>query len=126
MSKELRALIVEDEAIIALSLRRTLAEAGFEVCGTVAKGEDAVRVAEETQPAVVVMDILLAGALDGIEAARRIMQKTDVPIVFTTGYQDSEIRDRAMELHPVGFLKKPIDNRALLALLERVRLGTTP
>lgn len=108
MSERKRILIVEDEAVNALALQIMLKSAGFDVIGSVAKGEKAVDEAIEKKPDLVLMDIRLAGEIDGIEAARRIKDLSDIPIIFMTGYAERIIENRANELNPVGFLTKPI------------------
>jgi 1,2-diacylglycerol 3-beta-glucosyltransferase len=114
------ALIVEDEAIIVLSLRRQLLEAGFEICAAVATGEDAVEAVRESQPTVVLMDILLAGEMDGLQAAREIRSISNAAIVFTTGYQDPKIRAEALALSPLGYLNKPVTRQSLEAVLSQL------
>lgn len=107
MSKKGQILIVEDEAITAMLLQRQLSQMGYGKPIIVATGEEAVRVAAQSKPAVVLMDINLAGEIDGIEAASRIGKEYDVPIAFVTGYADSDIRRRAEALSPVAYLLKP-------------------
>jgi CheY-like chemotaxis protein len=108
MSERKQILIVEDEAVNALALQIMLKSAGFDVVGSVAKGEKAVEEAIEKKPDLVLMDIRLAGEIDGIEAARKIQEIIDIPIIFMTGYAERIIENRANALHPVGFLTKPI------------------
>lgn len=108
MKKITRILIVEDEAVNALALRIMLTGAGFEITGTVAKGEKAVEEAIQKVPDLILMDIRLAGQIDGIEAVRRIKEVIDIPVIFMTGYAEPAIESRAKELNPLGFLTKPI------------------
>ncbi|MBN2511089.1 MAG: response regulator [Spirochaetales bacterium] len=101
-------MIVEDEVFIAMSLEIQLKTAGYHVCGRTATGEDAVRAAEELSPDVILMDIRLAGQIDGIEAARKILERAQPVLIFMTGYQGPEVKNAAMALNPRGFLIKPV------------------
>src|SRR5262245_36905183 len=83
-----RALIVEDETMIALKLEADLRELGFDTCDLAADGQQALMCAENHRPDVVLMDVNLKGGREGIEVARRLRQVCDVPIVFVTGYTD--------------------------------------
>jgi len=115
MMGEPSILLVEDEAIIALDLRRKLQSAGYRVIGTAATGEDAAALAERGHPDVVLMDNHLAGPIDGIEAALRIRAHSDVPIIFMTGYlQDDAFRERVRPVRPIACLDKPIVLEELL------------
>ncbi len=107
--KKLKILIVEDESLIALALRMSLIEAGYEVCEMVASGEQAIESARKEDPDVVLMDTRLTGDMDGIEAARQISAFSSALIIFTTGYQDSNLRGQAMALDPAAYLIKPVE-----------------
>ena len=85
-----RALIVEDETLVAWHLESVLQELGFEVCEVVSTGRAAVAEALATEPGIIFMDINLAGEIDGVEAAGQILEKSAVPIVFVTAYSDDE------------------------------------
>lgn len=113
----IRFLLVEDEVIIARSLALELEEFGFSVCGRVARGEDAIIAAARERPDVVLMDIRLAGDLDGVDTARRILSETSTSIIFMTGYSDSEVIDRAKGLNPLGFIFKPVRIEKIMAIL---------
>lgn len=114
-------LLVEDEAIIAMVLRRKLQGAGYRVIGTVATGEEAVALALRDHPDVILMDNYLAGPIDGIEAALRIRAQSDVPIIFMTGYlQDDAFRERVRPVRPVACLDKPVDLEELLRAVAAV------
>jgi DNA-binding NarL/FixJ family response regulator len=104
-----RVLIIEDEFLIALDLQQKLHRSCFEVCGTAAEGEEAVEIARTTDPDAILMDINLMGPIDGIEAARQIGEFSSAIIIFTTGYQDPGLRERAMALKPAAYLIKPIN-----------------
>ena len=105
----LKFLIVEDEAIIAMQLQMNLRKAGYLVSSIVGRGKDAIAHAHSENPDVILMDIGLAGEMDGIEAARQISVFSPAAIVFTTGYLDLYQKGRAMALHPAAYLIKPVE-----------------
>jgi len=113
-----RILVVEDEGIIALELEHHLRDLGYEVVGTVATGAAAVAKAASLAPDVVLMDISLRGAMDGVEAARQIRAARDVPVVFLSAYADRATVDRAAVVSPFGVVTKPYDPAQLAASLE--------
>lgn len=113
-------IVVEDEAITAMLMRTTLSTLGFTVLDTFATGEDAVRAVLDQKPDVVLMDINLAGEMDGIEAAHQISRDTSNSsrIIFVTGYSDSHNYDRARALEPAGYLVKPVEFTELTRLIR--------
>ncbi len=113
-----RILVVEDEALISEDLRSRLARFGYEVAGTAATGEDALRLAETTKPDLVMMDIVLKGPMDGIETAGHIRNRFGTPIIFLTAWADTDILARAKTVMPYGYLVKPIEDRELKATVE--------
>ncbi|MGC9521928.1 MAG: response regulator [Anaerolineae bacterium] len=119
-----KILIVEDEAMVAIVMRWTLERLGYEVCGTVATGDEAVQSAHDDQPDLILMDVHLPGAMNGIEAAKTIATARDVPFIFFTGYSDTEVAKLAAPLEPAACLMKPVANDTLAdavaqALLQR-------
>ena len=104
---ENRILIVEEQAIVAFDIQSQLEALGYEVVGTASSGVDAVRLAESLRPDLVLMDVRLDGPMDGVEAARRIRQICNAPIVFLTAYSDAATLDRAKLVEPYGYLVKP-------------------
>ncbi|MBW1723014.1 MAG: response regulator [Deltaproteobacteria bacterium] len=104
-----KIMIVEDEAITAVSIRRVLMIQGYEVCELAATGEQAIERVEKERPDLVLMDILLAGSMDGIEAAREIQRRLDIPVVFLTGYHDEDLLEKTRHLKSVSFLLKPFN-----------------
>jgi len=120
MADELRILMVEDEVLTAMMMEAGLRKTGFPVAHRVVSGEAAVSLATEEVFHVVLMDIRLAGQMDGIEAAHQIQQIRKTPIIFMTGYQDEETRLRAQELSPLAYLVKPVDGIQLAALLREL------
>ncbi len=117
MSDE-RILVVEDDAIIAVHLKKLLMNLGYDVLGTVASGEEAIQKVNETPPDLVLMDIYLAGELNGIEAATQIRDKFNIPVVYLTAHSNDELFQEAKITEPYGYLIKPVQNRDLQAAVE--------
>ncbi len=117
MKKYSKILLVEDETLIAISLGMQLETAGYTICGQIGAGENAINAVREHEPDLIIMDINLAGSIDGIEAAKAIRQTHSTPIIFMTGYLDSELDRRALELNPLGLLRKPLRFHDLEALI---------
>jgi CheY-like chemotaxis protein len=113
-----KVLIVEDEAIPAEALKRQLEELGYHVVGVQATGVDAVRAAEELDPDVVVMDIMLRGEMDGIEAARQIRKKQRIPVVYVTGFTSTRAFKLIKRLYPSHYLTKPFSVKDLQNVIE--------
>jgi PAS domain S-box-containing protein len=113
-----RILIVEDETIVAMDIERGLRACGYEVVGTVGTGEEAVRLADQFRPDIVLMDIRLRGEMDGIEAGRHIRSRYQLPIVFLTAYADDATVQRAKEADPFGYLLKPFEDQELHTAIE--------
>lgn len=114
-----RVLIVEDESIIALATKANLKRMGCDVVATVATGQQAVDYVLRKQPDVVLMDIMLEGTMDGIEAASRIREKKpDLPIIYCTAYTDAGTRVLAARTNPKAFMGKPLDYEALKDLID--------
>lgn len=112
-----RLVIAEDQALIRLDLERLLDEAGFDVCGSARDGQEAVELALEHRPDIVVLDVKMP-RLDGVEAARRILAEGFVPIVMLTAYGYGELISRAADAGVVGFVVKPFKESALVAALR--------
>ena len=113
-----RILVVEDENIVALDLEKRLEKLGYDCVGIVATGESAVEKADELNPDLVLMDILLRGAKDGVEAGQEIRERFDIPIIFLTAYCDTATIERAKVSEPVGYILKPFEERALKTAIE--------
>ncbi len=116
----MRVLIAEDETIIRLDLRGLLEGAGFEVCAEARDGEEAVELARSQQPDLAVLDVKMP-RLDGIEAARRILDERPIPIVMVTAYAERELVSRAVEAGVFGYLVKPFRETDLLPAIETAR-----
>jgi PAS domain S-box-containing protein len=110
---EARILVVEDEAVVATHISSILSALGYEVCAVVSAGEDAVRLADELNPDLVVMDVVLAGEMDGITAAKSIQSRHQIPVVFLTAFSDEDVLGRAAAAEPFGYLIKPFRERDL-------------
>ena len=91
---------------------------GYTVTGVASSGEDAISKAESTFPDVVLMDIMLKGDMDGVEAAREIRERFDVPVVYLTAYSDNNILERAKRTEPFGYIIKPFDEKDLYSSIE--------
>jgi len=113
-----KILLVEDEYILALDLERQLTELGYKVIGFVASGEEAVALAHEHKPDLILMDIKIKGEIDGIEAARQIQERDAIPVIYITAYSDRLFLDRAKITEPFGYLVKPVNRRELSANIE--------
>ncbi|AKB78711.1 response regulator receiver [Methanosarcina horonobensis HB-1 = JCM 15518] len=113
-----RILIVEDEHIVAMGIKRMLKGLGYTVTGVASSGEDAISKAESTFPDLVLMDIMLKGELDGVEAAKEIKERFDVPVVYLTAYSDSNILERVKKTGPFGYIVKPFDEKDLHSNIE--------
>ncbi|WP_196297002.1 response regulator [Methanosarcina barkeri] len=113
-----RILVVEDEHIVAMGIKKMLKNLGYTVTGVASSGKDAISKAESTFPDVVLMDIMLKGDMDGVEAAKEIREKFDVPVVYLTAYSDSKILERAKKTEPFGYIVKPFDEKDLHSSIE--------
>lgn len=102
-----KILITEDEGIVALDLQSTLEGMGYSVVAVASSGEEAIEKAEKTQPDLVLMDIMLAGDMDGVTAAEQIHDQLHIPVIFLTAYADDHILERAKRAEPYGYIIKP-------------------
>ena len=107
MTEKARILIVEDERNIGIYIKESLKSFGIHAIQTAVSGEEAIHKAREMNPDVVLMDIVLKGKMDGIEAAALIKDQLGVPIIYITAYSDDERVKRAKATKPVGYLLKP-------------------
>ncbi len=112
-----RILVVEDERIVAMDLEDTLAELGYQVVAVVPSGEQALELAQSEAPDLVLMDIVLEGALNGVDTASR-MRELDLPVVYLTAYADESTVERAKLTEPFGYLVKPFEVRELRTTIE--------
>ncbi len=115
-----KVLIVEDEIINAMALAEAIPDWGCQVADMVTSGEDAIRAAETGRPDIVLMDINLHGPVNGLDAAREIIGRLGIPVIFMTGYDDAQTIREARDLKPLAFLVKPLDAGALGAYLKKL------
>lgn len=106
-AEPIRVLVVEDEYVVAAQIEAALADAGFEVVGIAATGEEAIAIAAEEKPAIAVVDIRLAGVIDGVEAAVALYKDHGIRSIFATAHYDNATRTRAEAASPLGWLPKP-------------------
>jgi PAS domain S-box-containing protein len=111
-------LIVEDSFIVAFHLRKTLESEGYTVVGAETSGEGALALLEKQKPDLVLMDIMLTGRLDGIETARTIKSKYNLPVIYITALTDKETVQRAKITEPYGYLTKPFEDREVFTVIE--------
>ena len=119
-STPMRILIAEDETIIRLDLRELLERSGFEVVAEARDGEEAVALARSESPDLALLDVKMP-KLDGIDAARRILDERPIPIVMVTAYGEQELVERAVEAGVFGYLVKPFRESDLLPAVETAR-----
>jgi len=117
-SYEPRALIVEDETLIAEELKERLERFGFLVIAAVDTAEEGIEIATTERPDLVLMDIRLRGEKDGVQAAAEIRRRVDVPVVYLTAYSDRVTLDRAKHTEPYGYVLKPFHERELQVTIE--------
>src|SRR5882724_7296916 len=110
-------LVVEDETIIAMDIQSRLRHLGFDA-EIAATGEEAVSKALDEPPDLILMDIVLPGTIDGIEAAEEIRKRFDIPVIYLTAYSDARTLERAKLTGPYGYLLKPLKDRDLHATIE--------
>lgn len=113
-----RILIVEDEKIIAIDLQRRLERFGYSVVGMASEGNEAVALALELEPDIILMDIMLAGDVDGVAAAKAINDVKDIPFIFLTAYTDEKTLERAKTVQPYGYILKPFKERELYTTID--------
>lgn len=113
-----RALVVEDEKLVALHIAGLLRRRGFEVLTPVAHAEEAITAARDLHPDLVLMDINLPGGVDGIEAAGRIREGNEAAVVFLTAYSDPVTLERALTTSPAGYVVKPFTEQGLVCAVE--------
>ena len=113
-----KILVVEDERLVALSMQRKLESMGYSVPNTVATGEEAIQQSSQLKPDLILMDIMLAGHLDGIAAANAIRQRFNIPIIYLTAYSDDDTLQRARVTEPFGYLLKPFEGKELQTAIE--------
>lgn len=115
---EAQILIVEDDRVIVRIAEWRLNKLGYTVCGKVETGTEALNLVINRQPDLVLMDINLKGDMDGIETAKQIKKDFNIPVIFVTSHSDGETLNRAREIHPDGFIRKPFNDDDLRVAIE--------
>jgi two-component system cell cycle sensor histidine kinase/response regulator CckA len=116
--RKLAILLVEDERIIAMDIQLTLNELGYDAYGIASSADEAISIASSRCPDLVLLDIRIAGNLDGIETARLLKTRFRVPVVFLTAHADAAIIERAKSAEPFGYLLKPVKPGELHSAIE--------
>lgn len=113
-----RVMIVEDDALVALGIRLTLEELGYQVVGIAASETEAVDLARSSTPDLTLMDIRLKGPVDGIDTARRLRAELNLRSVYLSAYTDENTMSRVSATYPLGFVQKPYSASQLKTALE--------
>jgi CheY-like chemotaxis protein len=116
--KKTRILLVEDVANVATVLKARLETFDYEICDIANTGQKAIDLAIHHQPNLILMDIMLEGDMNGIEAAEIISKNLDVPIIYLSCLNDQKVFDRAIETNPYGYILKPYDSSELRFSIE--------
>lgn len=111
-------LVVEDEGVVAMSIQNMLDRLGYGVSGVASSGNEAIKIADEKKPDLVLIDIMLNGDMDGIKVAKKIHNHFNIPVIFLTAYADEETLQRAKITEPFGYILKPFDERELRSNIE--------
>jgi len=113
-----KVLVVDDEAIITMQLEERLHAMGYNVVGMSPSGEDAIEKAKKLSPDLVLMDIVMPGKFNGVQAAQVIAGELDIPVIFITSYADDSIIEKAKQVRPYGYIVKPFNELELKAAVE--------
>ncbi len=115
---DITIMLVEDEIIVAADVKNRLESMGYEVLGIFDTGEEAIQRAGELRPRLILMDIVLKGEMDGIDAAQKIRELYDIPIIYLTAYSDEKTLQRAKVTEPFGYVLKPFEDREIQSAME--------
>ncbi len=113
-----KIIVVEDEGLIAYHLKEVLEKNKYSVAATVATGEEAITEAYNKNPDIILMDINLAGEMNGIVAAQKIRDDFNIPVIFLTAYGDENVLEEAKQADPYGYILKPFNERELIVVIE--------
>ena len=113
-----RLLVVDDEATITTQLEERLTRLGYDIVGSASSAEEAVEKAKETHPDLILMDIVMPGKMDGIDAAEIITRELDIPVIFLTAYGDERYINRAKQAQALGYIIKPYQVEGLKAAID--------
>ncbi len=110
-------MIVEDEWIIANDIKNSLVDFGYRIAAMAVTGEEAIDLVEKEQPDIILMDIILRGEMNGVQAAEKIREQHDIPIIYLTAYDNQFLVDKAKQTDHSGYLIKPYkDNELHIAI----------
>ena len=115
-----KILVVEDEFLIAFDIKERVEKFGYEVLNIVDSGEEAIEKTGDMRPDLVLMDVTLKGKIDGAEAAREILSRFRIPVIFITAHSDEETLKRLRKISPFGCFTKPLDVWELRERMEKV------
>ncbi|MBM3298499.1 MAG: response regulator, partial [Deltaproteobacteria bacterium] len=113
-----KIMVVEDEAVVAMEIEERLSNLGYEISGIFARGEQALEQVGQIKPDLILMDIKLAGEMNGIQAAKVILQRYDIPVVYLTAHSDENTLTQALGALPLGYVVKPFSEAELHATIE--------
>jgi PAS domain S-box-containing protein len=113
-----KIMVVDDEVIIGMQLEERLVSMGYDVVGMVTSGKAAVEKARSLMPDLILMDIVMPGEMDGIDASKAIRAELDIPIIFLTAYADDNYINRAKSVEPFGYILKPFQEKEIKAAIE--------
>jgi CheY-like chemotaxis protein len=113
-----KILVVEDEGILAMGLKRKLETLGYEITGLASTGQEAIEMASSNKPDLVLMDIVLRGNMDGIETAKELIRRYNTALIYITAYSDDDILKRVMLTEPYAYIVKPLRESELKANID--------
>lgn len=119
MKRKTRVLVVEDDSIISEDIQRNLRKLGYPVAGTFTSAEEALDQMESIHPDLILMDIVLHGRLNGIDAAKQIRSQFHLPVIFLTAYSDRITMARARDAKPAGYIFKPFSTDELDHVIQK-------
>ena len=115
---DVKILVVEDEGIIAKNIKNKLKSFGYTVPAIATTGEEAIRMAEITFPDLILMDVMLKGDMNGVEAAEEIQKRFSIPIIYLTAYSNDDVLEKAKKTQPYGYIVKPFTSNDLRSNVE--------
>jgi PAS domain S-box-containing protein len=115
---ETRVLVVEDESVVAKDIQWSLKGLGYAICGWASSGEEAIQKARDLRPDLVLMDVVLKGDMDGVQASEHIRKNYNIPVIYLTAYADDHTLQRAKVTEPFGYILKPFEERELHTTVE--------
>ncbi len=113
-----RIMVVDDEAIISMQLKEHLTAMGYDVVGTGSSGKEAVELSDKLHPDLILMDIVMSGEKDGIDAAEIIQENSNIPVIFITAFGEEHFLERAKVLEPYGYIMKPLRKQEIKSAIE--------